>query len=120
MTLKQIDAEQLETILSLDQSSPGLLQQLVESFAEVVPKELHDLHEMFNKNDREKLALSAHRFKSSSINLGAYHLADALRDLENTAKEISLQDIQAHIKKIEVLSAQAVDELIEYAKGHPR
>ncbi len=75
-----VDAGQIE---SLRAEAPGLLERLVELFAESATKTLQEMRDALARNDRRSLAAAAHMLKGSSSNFGAHRMMEACQALED-------------------------------------
>jgi len=65
---------------------PGLQQRLASVYTESSVDLVRRMREAAERSDGEALLRAAHELKSSSANLGALHLADLCRDLEDAAR----------------------------------
>ena len=96
-----LDPKILQTLRLLESSgTPGLLSRLVGNYREDSAGLLQDLNNAAVEGNGEALIGMAHRFKSSSANLGAKGLAELLEKLEKLAKEHSLEAARKIIPEI--------------------
>lgn len=80
--------------------NPGLLHRLIRSYCQDSVELLGGLRHAAAAGDGEALRLLAHRFKSSSANLGAAGLAEMLKKLELLAREQALEEAQRLLPEI--------------------
>jgi two-component system sensor histidine kinase/response regulator len=96
-----LDPKILQTLRLLESSgTPGLLSRLVGNYCDDSEGLLKDLQNAAVEGNGEALISMAHRFKSSSANLGAKGLADLLKKLEMLAKEHSLEEAKKILPEI--------------------
>jgi HPt (histidine-containing phosphotransfer) domain-containing protein len=96
-----LDYQILKRVRLLESSgTPGLLSRLIGNYCEDSEGFLRDLGNAAGKGNGEALISMAHRFKSSSANLGAAGLADLLKKLEMLAKEHSLEEARKILPEI--------------------
>jgi two-component system sensor histidine kinase/response regulator len=96
-----LDPKILQSLRSLESSgTPGLVSRLVGNYCEDSAGLLQDLKNAAREGNGEALMSMAHRFKSSSANLGAQGLAALLKKLERLAKEHSLEEARQILPEI--------------------
>ncbi|WP_213183674.1 response regulator [Desulfosarcina cetonica] len=82
------------------EGEPDFLQSLVRTYLDGADALVDQLDAADARNDTDQLAFIAHRFKSSSANVGAMGLSEYCRDLEMTCKKHLDGDISAMIAAI--------------------
>lgn len=88
--LPVIDTTALDGIRQLDDSSSGLLTQVIQVYFESAAQLLGDLRRGLESKDIELVKRAAHTLKSSSANLGALRLSDLCRRIEAAARSGTL------------------------------
>jgi signal transduction histidine kinase/CheY-like chemotaxis protein len=97
-----IDNKVLDNIRALDQpGKDSILTRIIDLYLNETPQQLAKLHRAQNAADAETLHNIAHSMKSGSANLGAMHLANLCKELEQKAKQVSLTETEPLIQQIE-------------------
>jgi HPt (histidine-containing phosphotransfer) domain-containing protein len=81
-----LDEATVRSLLELEESEPGLLRELVETFRTDSPPRLDAIVEAARRGDGHDLMRAAHGLKSSAANMGARILAELCSDLETRGR----------------------------------
>ena len=109
--LDKLNTEALDSLRMLDESSPGIFQQLLKTFLETMPKEIAQLRALFAAGDLAGLSRVAHRFKSSCLSLGAMKMGETLKILEVDAKNLPPEKIEELVTFVEKASLDIAVEI---------
>ncbi|HAT51493.1 MAG: response regulator [Nitrospirae bacterium] len=96
-----LDQEALGRILELDQKASGallLLEKMVSHYLVQTPKLLRQLEQSLECRDSDGVRVAAHTVKSSSLLMGARHLAELARIVE--ADHANLEDVARHFTEM--------------------
>ncbi len=108
-----LDSKALDNIQSLQRPGrPSVLAKVVGLYLKDAPKRLQALREARATNDTEALRRTAHTLKSSSANVGAEGLATLCNDLENLARNNTLDGSDHLIGEIENIYP-AIEEALQ-------
>jgi HPt (histidine-containing phosphotransfer) domain-containing protein len=110
--MRAIDLNTIEYLRSLS-SDPAFLPVLVDAFSRDTETEISQLKEAYKKRDNQTLRHVAHKYKSSSRNMGAGTLATLCLEVEKFAIEGrgTLPIVGEKIQMIEAEALRAVQEL---------
>jgi len=100
VTENYLDRDDLDNIRSLGPNGPRMLSAVIGIYLDDSPILLDKLSEVFNAGDVEGVAKAAHAMKSTSACLGATALAAMCRQLEDLARESSIDGADTLIAKI--------------------
>ena len=96
-----LDPQILKNLRLLESAgTPGLLSRLIGNYCDDSVVFIQDLENAAGEGNDEALMCMAHRFKSSSANLGATGLADLLKNLEILAKERAIEEARKILPEI--------------------
>ena len=79
----KLDPKALETLLALEQESPGSFSEFVRMFVTEAPELVKKMEAAHATGDAEALGQSAHYLRSAAMAMGATTLADACHRLEH-------------------------------------
>ncbi len=80
---------------------PDMLTRMIDAYMRIAPGTREKLHEAVAEEDPDALGQAAHSLKSSSQNLGAVHLADLCRQLEDIGRANSTKDAARILEEVE-------------------
>lgn len=106
-----IDIETIQYLRTLS-PDPAFLQTLIEAFIADTIMEIPRMKEAYKKEDTVLLKHIAHKYKSSSRNLGATKLMLLCLHIENMVGE-GKGTSPTIVKKLELLEAEAKQAVIE-------
>ena len=106
-----IDPERWEMVLELVGDDPAVLDELVTAFATDVPAQIDRLREAMATRNLEAARGASHRIKGSAMNLGAAHLADTARQLEQRAREGTITAAADLLDQLDQQAERAIIEL---------
>ena len=113
-----LDQSTLSALVSLGgEDDAKWVGELVDLFAEEVPRLVSSMREAAGRGDAEELQRSAHSLKASSGNLGATSLASRARDVERRARASEIDGVEKTIEEIAVLSERVVTALRIWVKA---
>jgi TMAO reductase system sensor TorS len=107
-----VDAVILESIASLStDNSPNVLNRVAGLFLTQTPNLLQTLHDLVVRGDGMGIQKTAHSLKSSCAMVGALHLSELCRELEEKIEDWNLDDAAIHYRRIEMEFA-AVEKVL--------
>ncbi len=90
-----LDPSVLDAIHSINpDSGNALVQNLIHAYFKSAPAELASLREGLAAADAQRIALAAHKLKSSNHNIGASTLAHTFQEIETLARENDFEAIE--------------------------
>jgi signal transduction histidine kinase/DNA-binding response OmpR family regulator len=102
----------LDNIRAMQQpGAASILNRVIGIYLEHSPPLVQKIHQAVASNDAALLLESAHSLKSSSANLGAMHLAELARELEQMGREEDTLSAAALLDTLDDLLQQACDAL---------
>jgi HPt (histidine-containing phosphotransfer) domain-containing protein len=114
-----VDAVTLESIDSLStDTSPNLLYRVAGLFLTETPNLLQTLHDMVVKGDGMGIQKTAHSLKSSCAMVGAHHLSELCRELEERVEDRNFDGAAIHYRRIEMEYAAVEKALREILPRH--
>ena len=91
----QIDASKHDELRLLQRpGKPDMLTKVLQKYLDKVPLHKANISQAIDVLDAEKIWIAAHTLKSSSAQLGAYHLAELCAEIERLGRENQLSDIR--------------------------
>ena len=73
---------------------PDMLIKFLQKYLDKVPLHKTNISQAIDVLDAEKIWVAAHTLKSSSAQLGAYHLAELCAEIERFGRENQLSEIR--------------------------
>ena len=112
MNVPAIDLDTIQYLKTLS-ADPAFLQSLIEAFTRDTALEIPQMKNAYQKRDTTTLQHIAHKYKSSSRNLGASKLTLLCLDVENMVREGEGESptLAGKIQMIEDEAQRAVQEL---------
>ncbi|KPA88692.1 MULTISPECIES: Hpt domain-containing protein [Pseudomonas] len=98
MSVNQEEHLDYDVLSALQEVMEDEYPVLLDTFLDDSEKRLGQLHQADNPTE---LGLVAHSFKGSSSNMGAFHLADLCRQLEEQAAQLPLPEVEALLGQID-------------------
>jgi len=98
----ELDPEALKRLRDIGGGSASFLTGLIDTFLAESPSLMESVHQAIQHKDCEKLRLAAHSLKSNSRDFGALYLSRLCQDMENKAREGSLDNAVSLAAQIEV------------------
>lgn len=95
---KVLDLEKASEQMGGDEE---LLKEVLQIFINDVPKKLFELHDAFDKQDRELIRRAAHSIKGASANIAADCVRAVAFKLEKMADEADPDDIRQLLEALE-------------------
>lgn len=94
---------------TLAQGDEGLRHQMLQVLVDESPDDLAKLRELLNKEDWDRFASAAHKFKSSATFIGNKYLEKQLKNMELMARgKDNLQKLPAMLQEVEELFDKAL------------
>lgn len=85
---KSIDLSMLSGLLYLqEEGEPDVVEEMMSVFLSDAPSLVSDIRNAVERSDAESLSMAAHRFKSSSFQMGAARMGELCLQLENKGEE---------------------------------
>jgi signal transduction histidine kinase/DNA-binding response OmpR family regulator len=112
-----LDASTLEELRRLTKDGEPLLGRLLDLYRETAPAKVRALREALTQGDTATLRAAAHALKSSSANVGARHLAEICRSLEEGLRNGSVPDPAPGVAAIEAEHRRVEHALKELRAG---
>ena len=96
---------------------PELYQEILDFFLEIVPQQLDDLQAVLEAGDLAAVDLQAHSMKGGAANVGAVRMTAVARELENLAKNGSLDGAAGLVAQLrtEFAALQAVVSQVDWS-----
>jgi CheY-like chemotaxis protein/HPt (histidine-containing phosphotransfer) domain-containing protein len=112
-----LDAATLEELRRLTKDGEPLLGRVLDLYRETAPAKVRALREALTQGDTATLRAAAHALKSSSANVGARHLAEICRSLEEGLRNGSVPDPAPGVAAIEAEHRRVEHALEELRAG---
>lgn len=96
---------------SLGTSEADVLVQFYDMFIQITTDAWSDLFNNNTSNDLKQVRQTAHKLKSSSASVGAFALANALKELEMAAADDNLPLVTEKIEKTSELLNATVEQV---------
>ncbi|MGI8651118.1 MAG: response regulator [Rubrobacter sp.] len=97
-----LDERVIEGLLQLEDSdSPGLLEELIETFEADSRTRLAELREALMSRDDEGIERTAHALKSSSGNMGASRMSNVADEVQTSCVSGNLSDLESLVSALE-------------------
>ncbi len=93
-----IDYERIEDATGGDRE---FLEELVDIFLTDAEQRVEELKAAFSSGETDAVSRTAHKLKGSSANMGAVHLTNIARDMENLGKAESLHSAQELLEPLQ-------------------
>ena len=95
-----IDDSILDAVCAIDpESGPALMRHLIDTYLRTAPLDLALVRDGLAGADAQKIALSAHKLKSSNHNVGASSLAQTFLDIETLARQSDFAAIEMRMSQ---------------------
>ncbi len=107
-----LDRRSLDKIKSLGPNGPKMLSAVISIYLNDSQVLIERLSESLNAGDAIEMAQAVHALKSSSANLGATSLAEMCRQVENIARNNSVQGCDSLIARIRLEYDKAKEALM--------
>lgn len=99
---RTLDLARLAELRELDtEGEPRVTDDLLETYLRHAPRNIDAMRKAVSANDLDALSLVAHRFKGSSGNMGAEHMAELCSGVERAANESRMDDAAQMLESIE-------------------
>ncbi len=96
-----IDMTVIEGLRGMKRREQSILSQVINAYLYGSPPLLDRLREAASKGDHVELEHAAHALKSSSANVGARHLSELCKRLEDEARAGDIEDAVVRVARIE-------------------
>jgi signal transduction histidine kinase/CheY-like chemotaxis protein/HPt (histidine-containing phosphotransfer) domain-containing protein len=114
-----LDPEALDEIRKLTSDGAPLLGRVLDLYGEVTPIKVRELREALSRGDTATLRAVAHALKSSSANIGARHLAELCRCLEEKLRKDVVSDPAPDVARIEDEVRRVASAIEALKRGTP-
>lgn len=90
------------------------LKEILQSFIDIAPAALNDIHQAIAEENPAQLQLHAHTLKGSSANIGATQLPALALVLENAGKAGQTSGLENEVSQVNEESQRVLDFLTDY------
>ena len=87
------------------------LEMLLSTYIEDTQQKIEELKSQISEKDADNIRRTAHSIKGSSKNVGAMGLADWCQQMESSARDDNLQDVEMQLTNIETSFKEACDAI---------
>lgn len=98
----------LKQITGIDNKS--FLTEVINLYSKQTPQIISDIKKYWSNNDIQKLILSLHNLKGSSINMGAKMVQELSKNIETRCRKGDMGDIANDIERLEYIYQRTINE----------
>ncbi|HEX9676372.1 MAG TPA: Hpt domain-containing protein [Anaerolineales bacterium] len=115
MAQSPVDHSTLQNLVA--STDMAFVQELIEAFLEDGREQIAAMRQSLASGDVPVFQRAAHSLKSSSANLGALELSSQAKELEQLAKQGSLQDAPERLERVAAAFPAIEQSLREFGHG---
>lgn len=108
----RLNLKPLESLLEIQESNPGFMQQLIDQYSTSSEQLLKNLEVALTKKDLHQIEMSSHTLVSSSRMLGLDEFAEKCSEIERTSQSKSIPTVE--FSSLVDLYQKSLQDLREY------
>ena len=112
-----LDADVLQTLLSLDDGAYGLVREMTGLFREDIGSRLEEIEKGWAKDDIKTVAEMAHAIKGAAGAVGARRLQKLSGEVEKAGRSGDLGPVAALRPRLRPAFDEALEALVRFSEG---